>query len=227
LKAFTPQISLWAIFLFSCVSSQAQVNIQVGYGIAGLNPRINKDILSQYQSENPWLVSSQQDLSLMHGLDLGIRYSMGPASLGLAWKNRLSSWSFDGISPTTQSSFKHDLYYNLSAFSLFAELGRSFLGVGTSIDYNTFRIKERKTGFDSKIGLMEQCFWSNRFYVNLNFPAGSTAQVTLQCYYDLPWSEIQFMELADKVLSHDKPTTANGQLEHFGLSLIISNGPQD
>ncbi len=226
LKVNTPRFFLWFVLLFLRTSLWSQVNVQVGYGISSLQSDANQRIFDQFKAENPWLVSGSKDLGLLHGLDLGLRYGMSQVLTGIQWKNRLSSWTFDGVSPTTQSSFKHEFFYNLSAFSFFLEAGRSFLGFGASLDYNDFTIKERQTGFDSKIAIFSQNFWSNRFYVNLNFPAGSTAQVTLQCYYDMPWGNVDLGELGENVLHQDKPKELSDPLRHFGISLIINNGPQ-
>ncbi|MBK8954930.1 MAG: hypothetical protein IPM34_05155 [Saprospiraceae bacterium] len=217
---------LWVLLLLPvCVASQ--INIQVGYGISMVNPKENERLINDYLIENQWIANKGSGLKILHGLDLGLKHSWSPMALGLIWKNRAGKLEFEGLSPVSGNLFKQQLYYSLNSFSMFLETNGRYLGLGASLDWNVFNIKQRYTGLDSKIGVSSQSGLGNRFYLNLNFPATHAAQITLQISYHLPMEQFDVNPLANSILDSNSTSYSREFWKHFGIGLLISNGPQN
>lgn len=221
-------ISLAFIFLLLMKSGGwTQINIQVGYGVSMVNPEVNKTIINDYLIDNEWLSKDHIDLKVLHGIDLGLKYTWSGFALGWIWRNRRGQLGFEGISPVSNSLHKQEIFYSLNAYSLFLETNSRFFGLGASIDWNDLGVKRRYTGLDQKIGVSSQPEWGNRFYLNINFPAGNSNRITLQLSYYLTLQNYDLNPLANSLLNITNANYPKEKWNHFGISLLINNGPQN
>ncbi len=219
-------------YLFGCAlvwltqASNAQVNVLVGYGFSVMQSASNNHIVEAYYKENDWLGTSPAALHMMHGLQLGLRHSWGWASVGLHWQNQLSKLTMEGISPVLQANYKRELYYSMNSGVCFLETGSRFLTIGAALDYTSLNIKQRYTGLDNKISVLTDGVFGNQYYLSFNFPTGSNAQVSLKLSYYKPWEAFDLKPLASNLLNSNSSIETKDRFTHFGVSLIIYNGPQ-
>ncbi len=208
-------------------NSRAQFNLQVGYGLGLVDLSNTKQLLQDYHSQNPWITSGFQDISYLNGVMVGVRQSWSIFSLGLNWKYRFADTKAEGIEPINNSVFTKELFISLQSYSLNLETGSGWIHLGTSLDFNKLSIKERHTGVNDKISLSNESQWGSQFYININFPASSSCQISLQPYYYMPWSGFSLGSLANYLGLHDPDRTAIKEpFRYFGISLVLSNGPQ-
>ncbi|MBK9107266.1 MAG: hypothetical protein IPM92_02505 [Saprospiraceae bacterium] len=225
MKKYLNYILLFGFLQLGLNLGRTQVNVQVGYGLSFLNPKVNDAIIHDYLTENDWLVKKDIQLNMLHGIDLGLKHTWSAIAMGIVWKNRGGKLNFEGLHPVTGSLNKQELFYSLNTYSLFLETNGRFIGLGATLDWNDFGIKQRYTGLDSKINIISEANWGHRFYLNLNFPAGNSAQICLQFSYHLPYGEFDLNPLANSILTNNSKLYSKDKWNQFGITLLINNGP--
>jgi hypothetical protein len=206
--------------------SKAQLNLQVGYGLGFVNLSETEKLFAAYKSQNPWLSGDFQKINYLNGFTVGLRQSWSGFAVGLNWKYRFSDTKVDGINPAGNSAFTKELFFNAQSYSFTLETGGEWFRLGTSLDYNLLYIKERHTGSSDKSAVSKEYQWGSHFYININFPASASCQISLQPYYFMPWNSFDLMELKNDLQITGEPGSNHQSLSHFGISLILSNGPQ-
>ncbi len=225
-KAIVLRLLLFFSLIGMAPALQSQVNVLVGYGFSIMQSSANNQILEAYYKENDWLGTSPAKLHMMHGLQLGMRHTWSWVSLGLYWQNQLSKVTMEGVSPVIQGSYRRDLYYSINSAVCYLETGSRFLSLGAALDYSSLNIKQRFTGLDNKISVLTEGLFGNQYYVSFNFPTGSNAQVSLKLSYYKAWEAFDLKPLASNLLISSSQVENKDFLTHFGVSLIIYNGPQ-
>ena len=186
--------------------ANGQFNLQIGYNAAYSNPKLNNDILALYNKENNWMSKPLSELHFMHGLFLGL--------------------SSEGISPTTNTDYKMELFYRYHTYGLNVETAGTFLSIGASIDYSVMKVKDRITGQKKKIEFMSEDGIGSHFYLNLNLPTFGNMGIALQPYYFVDWTGVNLTKLSERLVNGAISTNNLGKFNHFGISLIFNNGPQ-
>lgn len=226
MKTHTPRIfMLLAAWLLS-FQINAQLNFQVGYGLGFVNLSETKQLLDRYKLQNPWLSSGFQDIRFLNGFVVGFRQSWTGVSAGINWKYRLANTKADGLQPATNSSYTKEVFFNLQTYSLNVEVGGERIHFGTSLDLNILYIKEKHTGSSDKLLLSRETQYGSQFYINLNFPASNSCQISLQPFYFMPWKDFGLDKLQSGLQLAPEPGSVKESFRHFGISLIINNGPQ-
>lgn len=208
------------------MEAHSQLNLQVGYGLAIVNLDQAQNLLDKYRPNNRALSGDFAPVRSLNGFYAGIHYSGTLAGLGLAWKYQFADTGAEGIDPNNNASYSQEFFFNLQCISLTLDLGKSWISFGTSLDYNMLRIKEKHTGIDDTHEISNEGQWGSQFHMRIKFPASSTCQISLQAYYSLPWKDFSLKALHDELQSVE-PMAPSQSLKHFGICLILSNGPQD
>lgn len=227
MKTFVPHFILALFCLAQPQSLTGQFNVQVGYGYGFLKPEAINEVINRHYLENDWLGNDPAKVNGFHGLYLGVKQSWTGLTLGLSWKNQMNRINMEGTSPFTQANYKRDLFYSLNTYSFFIETGGRFIGIGTSLDYSIFGIKQKTTGQDSKTSLSSESQYGNQFYVNIGFPPGNSCQFMIRLSYYLPWQKYDVKPLINNLLTSNIGLNDKADLRHFGLSLILNNGPHN
>lgn len=225
MKTSAPHFILVLYCLAYLPSLTAQFNVQVGYGYGFLKPQAINEVINRHYQENDWLGNEPAVVNGFHGLYLGVKQSWTGLTLGLSWKNQRNKINMEGTSPFTQANYKRDLFYSLNTYSFFIETGGRFIGIGTSLDYSIFGMKQKITGQDKKTGLSSEAQYGNQFYVNIGFPPGQSCQFMIRLSYFLPWQKYDINPLINNLLSSSNGLNDHTDLRHFGIALILNNGP--
>ncbi|MBK9720766.1 MAG: hypothetical protein IPO78_04005 [Saprospiraceae bacterium] len=226
MKANTPHFFILLALLFTPFVSNSQLNLQVGYGLGFTNFPIHSQITDLYKLKNPWLDQGFKELKYMNGMMAGFRYSWNSISTGLNWRFRQAKLEAKGMEPITMQDFSKTLHYNLQAFSVLLETHGGFLNLGSTIEYNLLNIKEIHTNSENKQRVLHTSVFGSQFYVNINFPASRLCRISLQPYYFLGWSPISMQTLENHLSGTQDAEVRKQSLNHFGINLILNNGPQ-
>ena len=206
--------------------ANGQFNLQIGYNAAYSNPKLNNEILALYNKENNWMSKPLSELHFMHGLFLGARYRFEQIAIALNWRSKTIGLSSEGISPTTNTDYKMELFYRYHTYGLNVETAGTFLSIGASIDYSVMKVKDRITGQKKKIEFMSEDGIGSHFYLNLNLPTFGNMGIALQPYYFVDWTGVNLTKLSERLVNGAISTNNLGKFNHFGISLIFNNGPQ-
>ncbi len=226
MKTYTPRFFLLLAFYLMSYQSKAQLNLQVGYGLGFLNLPETEKLFTEYKLQNAWLNGSFQKMNCLNGFVVGVRQSWVGFSMGLNWKYRFADTKVEGTDPVSNLAYTKELFFNLQSYSLSLESGGGWFRLGTSLDYNSLYIKERHTGSNDKVAVSREHQWGSQFYININFPASTSCQISLQPYYFLPWEKFDLNGLKNDLQISAEPASRKESFSHFGISLILSNGPQ-
>jgi hypothetical protein len=214
------------MFLLLLHPAKTQFNLQVGYNLGFVNLDNTQKLLQQYKLDKPWVTSDFQKINCLNGFMVGIRQGWPGFALGLNWKYRFADTKAEGIEPTANTEFVKEIFLKFQTYSLNLETGGGWLQLGTSIDLNKLSFKERHTGTDDKSLVSSEEQWGSQFYININFPTGNSSRVILQPYYFMPWNEFSLNDLNSDLNPGVEARSTLQSLSHFGISLILSNGPQ-
>ncbi len=214
-----------------CNLAQTQINLRASYRLVLTDPTTFNSILQEHNRiirEDPIFSYSKefQDLKLMNGFDMGLRYKVPGVSFEGGWGNRRRQLRADG-KRLNGSSFENTITTTINTISagIFPTFGP--ISFGGTIDYNYLKIK---TEFEQPgIGTtLKDKAWSSKFSISYNFNSRGMIGVTIRPYIDVFWSEYDITDF-NQAINDPEPPPASPLKETFaswGISFIVYNGPQ-
>ena len=92
--------------LFCITHIGAQLNFGVGYSLGFIDPEIDNQIISDFNTDRPWLDDELEQLNFIQGLHLSLRYKLDFVALDFTWRNKFRSKRASGIDPANSQSFE-------------------------------------------------------------------------------------------------------------------------
>lgn len=206
-----------------CPFALAQINFKIGYNPAFGSFRGINQILDQYDPEGTDLMKGFKDLRFMHGIQLGVRYSIGATAFELGWDHL--NRDRNALSFNSNSEVFTSRVYNFSMNSILFGVDRYFsmIGLGTFLTSTTLKIN-REIG-DNKLDLISDRQWGLRIHLNWILQQSDYVSVVLKPFMQLPLNPYHLDTFAEDINSLN--TSGNNEKSAlFGLSFVFYNGRQ-
>lgn len=213
--------ALLTVVLMIMASSivHAQFNVKIGYNpIFGAFNGVNA-IQDAYISNNGEIQNGFNDLSFMHGIQLGVRYRIGTFGVELGWESLSSNreaLSFNSNNEVfTVREYDHDLKTWIIALDQYFRP----VGFGAALTRTNYSVG-REIG-NNRIPILDESQWGLRLQLNLVIQESSRVSFLIRPYYQFYLNDFNIEPLAGD-LNNTAATTES--LSYFGLSLVFYNG---
>lgn len=213
--------ALLTVVLMIMASSivHAQFNVKIGYNpIFGAFNGVNA-IQDAYISNNGEIQNGFNDLSFMHGIQLGVRYRIGTFGVELGWESLSSNreaLSFNSNNEVfTVREYDHDLKTWILALDQYFRP----VGFGAALTRTNYSVG-REIG-NNRIPILDESQWGLRLQLNLVIQESSRVSFLIRPYYQFYLNDFNIEPLAAD-LNNTAATTES--LSYFGLSLVFYNG---
>lgn len=220
------------LFLFlNFLPVHSQFNIKVGYRggfskMDGINQVINR-----FNEKYFTLEDKLDEFKSLHGLELGLRYKMGPAAAEISWCNQTNRSDAVGRLPDNRSfQDKWFLSFTEWSFGLESYIG-DYFGYGATIGYTSLNFRTDIEGTRRKRRLAaSDSAYNTRFYLLFQYP-GEKVSIAFKPYIQFPLSKYDvsgFDQDLNMALEPDyvAPSGQSEQLRVFGISILLYNGRQ-
>jgi hypothetical protein len=211
------------ISTFFCQHSEAQVNFKIGYNPAyGPFKSINT-LLSQYDAGNLEVKEDFGSLHFIHGIQLGVRYSIAPIAFEFGWDHLNRDRSSLAFNSTNETFHERTYAYSMNTFLLGVDSYFGVIGFGTFITSSSMKIN-RKIG-DNDLSISNERQMGARIHLNITLQKSDYITFVLKPFYQFPLRNFDLSGLAtDLNLSNSSDVSEPAQL--FGLSFVFYNGRQ-
>jgi len=203
----------------------AQFNSEIGYTIAYIPANVTNQIIREYNGSGE-ILETMKDLNFISGFNAGLSYRTGVFKVGLSWESLNARKN--GVKGKLKEGDRsqRELYFSFNTYSFGTEIIAGRIGFGISMDYNKYTTKTKTAGVSSKIDVLRDNYYSNKFYLIYYIKGTNSLGLSIKPFIQIPWSEISMDRVSD-YLDIDK--NVNFKTENFikyGLTFSILNGKQ-
>lgn len=221
--------------LIIATNASSQFNVRIGYSLGFVSPEITNNIVGLHNDKRALqydVYMPSDDLNLMYGISLGVRYKIGISALELNWESLDRTLTSTGFltpePPLSKSSSSQELRYSLKMLMLTYETNFGLLGIGSSLGRNFVSIKETVSP-DDKLPLLADDNSSSsqyfaRFHLAFNFFGNNTVAFAIKPFIQFGLTDVDLLPLADNFSVSAAETNESFPL--FGLSFAFYNGKQ-
>jgi hypothetical protein len=221
------KLNCFIFLLFLTNRTHAQLNTIAGYAYGYTDVGILNSVIDTFNALTPKLSSSMIHLNSMHGMELGLRYRFPHLSLEFAWSNKFARVSNKSTAGTTE--VKNTLSFTNSIFSFGGEFYFGKVGIGSSFDINTIKIKTTKPGFSQRDESVSSTYIANQFFVSFELPVNNFMSLSIRPYVQLPAQAFNFYKTAGHLNSEIGPDV--GQFQNkvvtYGIKILFINGEKN
>lgn len=211
------------LFLGACTNMHAQFNIKVGYtgGVAKLSSIDN--IFQRFNDNQPDIEKGFDNFRYQHGLDLGLRYSVGSFAFDAGYSVISSNKDAIGVDGGNE-----DFDMKLSTSTIYAGIESRFgmFGVGGNIGYQKLKAKGR-INTSERYTLYSQQEPSSKFYLIVEAGSDNIA-FSIRPFINVNWKSYNVRgienELSPELVNNSNDY--NQDVTMYGISLFFYNGPQ-
>lgn len=206
-------------------SANSQLNIKIGYaGAYAFAPNSN-ELIQLYNTQNQAILNDKMpSFHWLHGIDMGLRYSLNPVNLEISWEskgNTLSSVELNG-----QTASEKNLYVRLNSLVLGAELQTGKIGVGATIEQGYTKIETNLTGTSKRSLLASSNPLSSKFFISLHIPGTDLMSFVIRPYISYQWTDALDLNGVADYLKVSQSTVIEDKFRQIGLSFCFLNGKQ-
>lgn len=219
-------LSIFCIQLLS-TQSNAQFNIKTGYSFSYNSPEASSKLFSDFNEANDsWLDNKLKDFRWMHGLHLGARYRIAETvGIELGWVTKFDKTDGEGVIPISGEDYYKKYFFSQNQIHFALEtLFSENVGIGASINYDFLSIKARNESKGSKSKILNENNYSSNFFVTYYTAPSNGVQFAIRPYVRVPWTEINYRDLANDLNETADTEALPDKTLHFGLSLLFFNG---
>ncbi|MGE5356870.1 MAG: hypothetical protein ACM3PT_11595 [Deltaproteobacteria bacterium] len=221
------KITVLIFFFISVVNSiEAQFNTEIGYTMSYMSAKSFNSLIDAYNLKQP-MIKEMKNLNYIGGFNAGITFKTGAVKYGLFWESQTSKKTgTEGTLISSEPAKEKKLYFYFNSVSGgLAAAGKHF-GLGTTVDYNFFRVKTNKTGVSNKIDVIKNDYFSSKIYTIIYFKVNQKVGIEFKPYFRIPWKGIDLDPLSLYLDAGDAQKSKFSDLMQFGLSFNILNGKQ-
>ncbi len=206
-------------------ASQAQFSVNIGYSAAIYkNPALTEVLRTFNQTEKDTLSQGFRSPYYLHGVQMGVRYKWDDLAVEGSYTFRQNTnaavFGNPDLNPITQK-----LNTNYNAWSLgITGYVNDWLGIGTSFDYTTVRIKNKWSNEKTSTVLLQQNGQSSTVYLVIDFPANNLLSMSLKPFFQLPWAKTDLSQLNENLTSRTQ--SVQSRWWTAGITLLLCNGNQ-
>lgn len=204
---------------------QAQFNMSVNYAIGYANVPNYNAIIDNYNTTQTGAKFRLDNIGLLNGIGLGIRYRFGFAGLEFTWTERFKRSKAEGENLEGLYEFR-EIGYRYRTFGVgYTTFISDNLSFGGSFNQDKF-VVNTETDKTLDQGFMDESMYSSRFFIGISTEISNAMELSLQPFVWVPWGSFDFMEL-NNLLNPNLPLdNATEDFFHFGISIIFYNGQQ-
>ena len=216
---------LFTIF-YLATTSYSQFNLGVTYTIGILQADAVDDIYSRYNASRPWLDVQLDEINLLNGYAIGVRYKIERIALDLKWENQINRSTASGIDPANNSNFEQEVSFRLSSYGLGLEAFLSrHISIQGNFEFNRVRFRSEINDSSNRFTLHNDWGIGSTFSIGVNLVSQGIVHVSLRPYIHVSWSGHELNGL-DEALNEDAPSAVplEDDFVNFGLKVIFYNG---
>lgn len=223
-----------AIF-FSCMlftggSLYSQLNIKVGYGLAFFDPAGNDAILTAFndlkaQEFNRRLEKEFGGLNGMHGINVGLRYSLGGShAFEAGWENLTNSKEALGEN-SAMGLFRQELFYSANQYHLSYQFRSGLYGFGLGLGSSRIKIKDNIGTSDVRKNIISENQAILRFNLALHFEGNQNVSFSIQPFWHYALDRVGLDDLRSELGLSPDPDSGDS-FSRIGINFIFYNGPR-
>lgn len=202
------------------VMAFGQFNSKIGYTGSYASIGSVNSLFERFDDANQGLDKKLSGINMVHGLEIGGRYSVNDFSfeLGLtvANGNARAAGTVDGMQE--EFRWKASLYdYHLNLVQQFG-----LVGMGVGLVNQRVTMKQFSRVADEFIEVSKESNLGLNLFLNFEVPS-SKVSLAVRPYYRMSFDSFDFGAVADKL---QVPDTDDRGLRMIGVSIIFFNGPQ-
>lgn len=216
---------LIALLFLTYHSSNAQLNLKIGYTLDYVNLDVNDQIFADYNASQSDLTTSFSNIRFSNGIHFGLRLRNEFLGFDLNWERVQNDKA--AVGTNADGNFNLELDYKFNRFSSGIECYYEAVGLGLNINYQQLTVNSSLNRAEN-IRILRNGNWANKFYLIFSAPGTSTISLSLQPYVQIPWSSTSYFPVNEHLGLPSSPL--NSFLDrnvHYGFSLIFYNGPQN
>lgn len=204
-----------------------QLNIKVGYTGGYTSADEVNDIFRRFNDERPFLEEQLNELHILSGLELGLRYRISSSALEISWANMSAESEALGTDPQG-STFRERAETGIRSYSVGIDNFIGDFGFGGSFGTRRLKMKTDISGFDKKREVFKSTGYFSRFHIFYQVTSNRVS-LTFKPYIEVPWGKLNVAGLEKEYFPDS--TTPVDQFDSnytlFGISLLFYNGRQN
>jgi len=209
------------LFINLAISTLAQVNIKVGYGISFPQLSTVNQILADWQPAGANISEPFGSLSVVHGIQLGVRYRLANTGIELGWETMAQDKSALAFVPSSDAFIDRTYRFALNSYHVGIEHYFDKYGIGTALHSQRLGI-ERPIG-NNDLSLVSERQLAIRLQLIWQVQKSDLVSVLIKPYYQIPLGSYDLSAFADDIGVSD---FREDSLSMFGVSLVFYNGRQ-
>ena len=214
------------ILLIKISPSSAQFNTEIGYTLSYMPAKSINSVIDAYNDRQD-MIKEMKSFAYIGGFNAGVTFRTGGLKYGLFWESQTTrKTGTEGLINSSEAAKEEKLYFYFNSVSGGLALTGDNLGLGTTVDYNFFRLKTTKSGVSSKVDVIRKDYLSSKIYGIVYLRINQKLGIEFKPYCRLPWTDVELTPLTEYLDVDQKDETRYSHFIQYGLSFNILNGKQ-
>lgn len=214
------------IFFSLSQAALSQFNSEIGYTASYMPAKSVNLIIDRYNA-NQEMIEEMKNFKYISGFNAGLSYRSGMMRFGAFWESQTAKkmgteGNLIGSDPGTEKK----LYFYFNSVSGGLALIRDHIGIGTTVDYNFFRLKTNKSGVSNRVDVIKEDYMSSKAYLIFYLRVNNKLGIELKPYARFPWTKADMYPLGDYLLLERQEDFHFSDFLQYGISFNILNGKQ-
>ncbi len=202
-------------------SSAAQVNIKVGYGLAFPQLSNVNEILAAYQPAGSTISEPFGSLSVVHGIQLGLRYRLLNTGIEIGWETMAQDKSALAFVPSSDSFIDRTYRFSLNSYHIGIEHYFDKYGIGSAL--HTQRLGIQRSIGNNDLPLVNERNLALRLQFIWQVQQSDLVSLLIKPYYQIPLGSFDLSPFVEDI---EVEGFREDSLSVFGISLVFYNGRQ-
>lgn len=221
-------ITLVIAFILASILPQtanSQLNIKIGYAGAYAFAPNNNELIQLYNTQNQTILNEKMpSFHWLHGIDMGLRYSLNPVNLEISWESKGNTLT--SVELTGQTTSEKNLYFRLNSLVLGAELQSGKMGFGATIERGFTKIESDLEGTSKRNLLASSNPMSSKFFFSIHIPGTELMSFVIRPYFSFQWNDALELNGVADYLTISQTSGFEEKFRQIGLSFCFLNGKQ-
>ncbi|MBK7095153.1 MAG: hypothetical protein IPH57_08960 [Saprospiraceae bacterium] len=219
-------VSVLLILIALYNSASAQFNSEIGY-TASFMPAKSVNLIIDNYNKNQEMIEEMKDFKYISGFNAGLSYKAGLMRFGAFWESQTAKkMGTEGNLIGNIPGVEKKLYFYFNSVSGGLALIKDHVGIGTTVDYNFFRLKTNKSGVSNRVDVIKENYMSSKAYLIFYLRVNNKLGVELKPYARFPWNKVDLYPLSDYLNIERQADFQFSDFIQYGISFNILNGKQ-